>query len=284
MDYSAIKNQKVVRLARKLLAKRPFLVLLQALLITAAIGLALISLNSKHQSFSLHGARPGLLALGFSVYFIFYLAFALHWAYALFMSDQTFSRAQLLSFFASQPYKYLPSSAFSMSARSIYAKKLGSKIINTAKAQVRENLSLALSGGLLILAVKVNVVLAIVAALILGLATFGLARLKHHQKLLRYLPLIGLSATAWLISAFAFWLIVRGVGVSVDYSQALYLNTITFLASIAAVFVPAGIGVREAILFSQNLGVVPVLTWRICTILVDVISGVVAIFIIHKKK
>jgi hypothetical protein len=279
MDNPASRSKKITRI----LKNRKVLILVQVIFISAAIILAVLSLRSSDQSFELNFRNIPLLIAGALIYFVFFIVLALHWVYAIFLSEKKqLNPEYILSFFASQPYKYLPTSIFSMSSRSLYSKKIGAQLRHTISAQVREYASLFIS-GLLAIGLLKFASLWLTVTIASTLIILALLSYRSPNIFLKYLSLLSLSFLAWLVGGLSLQAVVNAMGAGVSYSEAVFLNTFTFLASIAAVFVPAGLGIREAILITQNVNLGAVFVWRICTIIVDVISGVLAIIKIHKK-
>ena len=52
----------------------------------------------------------------------------------------------------------------------------------------------------------------------------------------------------WLLSSLAIYFCVLSFSVQIGFNQVLLITTLSFLAGIAAFFMPAGIGAREAVL------------------------------------
>jgi len=291
MEFSFIKNlQKIAFKVKMLLKKRGVLLYVQVLLIAASIFLATLSLHSSRKSFSLSSINLGLLILGVIFYVIFYIIMSIHWSLVLSIVErQNLKLTQTLAFFASQPYKYLPTSAFSISSRSIYSKKVGARnIASTAKAQLVEYASIFLSGLLVVALVKSNlsasITITLTIIIFISLLTTGLYSYKITNPLYKYISLLFIIFCAWAVSGFSLFLIMHATGYFVSYSHAVYLNTATLIASLAAVLVPAGIGIREAILFGQNIGFSGVLVWRSVSVFVDVVTGALAILKINRKN
>ncbi len=290
MDISLIKNHQTLIKLRAILKKRLVLYSLQVFLIVAAITLAIFSLSRNHKSTNFSHVNIWFLVGGVITYLIFYLFFSVHWSFALsIVENRKIDRKQILAFFASQPYKYLPTSAFSVSSRSLYSVKLGAhKISTTAGAQLSEYGSLFASGLLIMVLTRIKLPMFIlvptVLLIFLSLSYVAIYLYRDLRKSTKYLVLISISLVSWIIGGLSFFFVLHGVNLHTSFEDAVYLNDATFLASIAAVLVPAGIGIREAILFSQNIGFSGVLVWRIISVVVDVMSGAFAIVKINKRK
>ena len=275
---------------RQLFANRAVLVVTQIVLIGLALALAVFSFHEDGTSIKLTAVNPPLVVAAIFIYSIFFFLFSVHWAYALHIIEKRhLSRRHVLAFFASQPYKYLPSSIFSMSARSIYSKKVGaSGISSTAKAQVLEYASIFGSGLLIIALARTGLSFSIIAPIcgliLVSLFLMNPGHYREANRVYRYLTLLSIALASWLVAGLSLYLTVHSVGSTISFSKAVYLNAATLLASLAAVFVPAGIGVREAIFFSQNVSTPAVLIWRALSVLVDLVGGLLAIYKINKQK
>lgn len=281
--------KKIADKLKKILRKRAVAIPFQVVLVGLAVGLALYTLPAYNGSVNLSEFNWLSISCGLVLYIIFYAVLSVHWTYALsIVENSSIQIAQILAFFASQPYKYLPSSIFSMSARSIYSRKIGAdSIMSTAKAQLVEYGSIFASGLIIIALSKTGIspIALIVSGLVLAfyLIYEKLYATKHKERYYKLLILLVVAFISWLIAGASLYFIIDGTGGTITYNEALFTNTAAFLASILAVFVPAGIGIREAILFSQNIGPVGAIAWRVCSILIDVIGGVVAILMVNRK-
>lgn len=281
--------QKIAVPFKAILARRAIQIPLQVVLISTAVALAIISLPDSHAPIDTAAFNWAEIFGGLSFYVIFYLVFAVHWAYALsIIENKKIHFGQILAFFSSQPYKYFPTSIFSFSARSVYSRKAGAEsLVATAKAQLVEYGSIFASGLIVIALAKAGVsAITLIASGLVACTYLLYEKLYVNRKrgrVYKYLILVLISTIGWLIAGISFYFVVQGVGDVVSYKQSLFINTAAYLASIAAIFVPAGIGIREAILFSQNVGFVGTLSWRICSIVIDIVSGIVAIISINKK-
>lgn len=282
------KSQKIIFQILAVLKKRYVLIPLQAVLIGAAVALAILSLPNSPERINWSNINFIYIVAGVLFYLAFYFIFAVQWTYAVHLAEKRkIDLNQMLAFFASQPYKYLPTSIFSFSARSIYSKKVGAtSIASTVKAQLIEYGSMFGGGGVLIVAVKTNILVALMLLFVLlGLAYLALRKLAVKSKGVNYkiFALILLSICGWLLAGLSFYYIVIAVGPSISIADALFVNTVAFLASIVAVLIPAGIGVREAIFLYQSVSFAGTLAWRVCSMVLDMAVGIIAIIIINKK-
>jgi uncharacterized membrane protein YbhN (UPF0104 family) len=223
----------------------------------------------------------------------FYALLALHWKLICDKYAKFPQRHQWLSFFASQPYKYLPSSIFAFSSRAVYAKKLGLPMKQSTLVQLLENINIIL-GAFLVAVVS----LAFQASLKIGIGASALTILclcgavlipsiKVPKSALylsghEWVKLLLLTFSAWLLAGTAFYLIVLANGQSISYLTAVAANSIAVGLGILAVFAPGGIGVREFVFSKFNISSGPIITWRLLTLIVDVIVGVAAIYTIKR--
>lgn len=235
----------------------------------------------------------GYLILAYILFFGFYILFSLHWLYICRLIDGRASNKQILAFFASQPYKYLPTSIFTFSFRAKFAKQAGMPLKQSSYAQLLENFDIVLGGAAVsaTLYIYSHSVLYGLLAAVVGVAILGVA---HHQKLTikvprknRTIPVYKMASklllmcAGWLVAGLSFWCVSKALGFQPNIALMIAANAAAYVASILAVFAPGGIGVRELILkwFSaQNAAVV---LWRLLTFSVDIILGISAIFAIR---
>lgn len=276
-------------MANSIIKSRLTLFVLQAVLIGAAIVLAVFSLRRSDATLSVSEINLLLIAGAAILYGLFYVFMAINWAYVVHIVEhRPIHWSQMWAYFASQPYKYLPTSAFSISARSIYAKKIGGlKLSATAKAQLIENGAIFASGLIIIALVKTNLSLAVLIPLVLlifvSLFSVSFSPYRELRRAYKYVTLVFITAVAWLVGGLSLFTTLHSLGAAISFEDAIYLHAATILASIAAVLVPAGIGIREAILFSQNIGLPGVLLWRALSVVVDLATGIAAIFKINRN-
>ncbi len=76
------------------------------------------------------------------LFLAYYFLMSLNWLMSTRLMDKKSKDRQLLVFLASQPYKYLPTSLFVFSSRSIYGNKLGLSLKDASVAQIFENSAL----------------------------------------------------------------------------------------------------------------------------------------------
>lgn len=239
------------------------------------------------------------LAVSAVTFLTSYILFAIHWRMACEMiepSNSSITERQSLSFFASQPYKYLPTSLFSFSYRAVYAKKLGLGIAKSSAAQMVEYTSM-LSANFFLFTLfytsTLDMRLASLEAVLGFLMALGFLRVKKFKikiknKNLHIDPpklvcMVALATTAWLISGMAFVLLNQALGLEIRFGEMVAANCLAFSLSILAVFAPGGIGVRELVYSTFSISNVAIIYWRILTFILDCVSGLIAILVIRSK-
>lgn len=243
--------------------------------------------------------NPIFLILSFVLFGGFYIVFSHHWLLAVRQVNPKAPNAQKLAFVASQPYKYLPTSAFTFSLRAVYAKKLGLSFKDSTLAQLLENfsligVSLALFG--ILFAFRLNamygilvllVCLGVEGVLFLGNKTF-IANIGSHTATVRTRGLsimFLVAALGWAITDVSLAMLNYSLGFGFDGVVSLMAaNNLAFAASILAFFAPGGIGVREVIFETFMVLPVTILCWRIMTFMFDMVFGIGAILLIRIRK
>ncbi len=202
-----------------------------------------------------------------------------------------------LAFFASQPYKYLPTSFFTLSFRAHYAHKLGMSLKDSTKAQLIENINMV-SGAVLLGTIAWYVfidgrvgamLLAVLGAFFALLWKYhhvdlhvGAAKIKLHMRCWIRGYLIVLAA--WLIIGMGFYVLAHALQPDVDFLRAVAATEYAFSAGIVAIFAPGGIGVREFVFSSFGFVASTVIVWRCITFVVDILLGVGAITIVARDQ
>ncbi len=233
----------------------------------------------------------GALFLGF------YGLLSLHWLYACRLVMQNVPRDQWLAFFASQPYKYLPTSLFTFSFRGVYAKKLGMSFRKSSLAQLLENLSLMVSSCFVatvffsarvqpLLAVPACIVAAGVVWLVLQKGASGLKfrGREFNVPSIQLVRLVALSTVSWLLAGGAFILLTYALGLQINILGLVLANTLAFALGILAVFAPGGIGIRELVYDFFGVAAGAIVAWRILTFVLDCLVGLVSIIAIRYRK
>jgi hypothetical protein len=245
---------------------------------------------------------PGLLVIATGLFGVFYGALATVWLLVARMFQPTTLPRVAAGFFAAQPFKYLPTSVFSFSARVKYARDCGVATGSAIRATLLDAVLFIGSGAALWLATGSYVALIIVVSVsfaCLVIVARGWEKLAGVPLVGRVLPprrpsavdaavVAALLGVAWLVSGVALYLVARAYDVPTDtfgIADAIRSNAVSYAASIAAVFAPAGIGVREALLLEADLPASVIVSWRLLTTAVDLVagSGAIVLFMIWRK-
>lgn len=275
--------------------------ILQAGLTLAVVILLLLKAHTLRDQivFSATFKNISLVCLSVMLFILFYLVMSCHWLMAVRIFKPDSHKKLILSFFASQPYKYLPTSLFSFSFRSKFAKDQGISVVNSAKAQLIENGNMIASGFLcasLALVFIYNyalglVIVCMVAALLYAVskssytASIRLSKNNFSLQPKKVVPLVALALAGWVIAGLALWVLGLATTGSVDALQSVAANSLAFSASILAVFAPGGVGVREYIYAYFGVGVTVIVMWRLLTLVLDIVLGfVAALKIAHLKR
>ncbi len=223
---------------------------------------------------------------------MFYGVLSVHWLMVCRLIDTKTPRSQMLSFFASQPYKYLPTSIFTFSSRARFSSKLGMGLKKSSAAQLIENFNLigsALGTGALLLVFQQSLWSGLGAAglgLLLAAAlwkkkTIYITKLHHEIALRTWLMALALSFCSWLIVGLGFAITTQIFGGETSLVDMIAANAIAFGASILAVFAPGGLGVRETIFTYFSVALGAIVMWRLITIVVDGLVGIAAAWLIR---
>jgi uncharacterized membrane protein YbhN (UPF0104 family) len=227
-----------------------------------------------------------------------YVFFALNWLISARIFRPNITKYQILVFFASQPYKYLPTSLFIFSSRAVFSKKLGLPIKQSSSAQLVENIILFtanISVFLIFYSFTVNnylslgliFIIVVVFLLIKNKNTIQI-KFKKNKFTINSIELgqaYLVSVTGWLITGLAFIAINKSLGLNIDFTNLMAANTIAFFLSMIAFFAPGGIGVREYVYKSFGVSTLAIIYWRIIVFFVDFLVGIPAIVAIkHFEK
>lgn len=239
------------------------------------------------------------LALAFVCFLFFYVIMSFHWLKVCRIVDTETKSIQALSFFASQPFKYLPSSIFTFSFRAKYAKQLGMSVKKSTRAQLIENFNI-LGSGLVVsvtfLAFSQSLMLGLLCLIIFALVVYLFIKfkieittpfVKGRRKLYIYklVPSFLLMFCAWVVSGLSFWLVSDSLNYTINLSLAISANAAAFIISILAIFAPGGLGVRELTLALFAIQNSAIIMWRLLTFVADIIVGVIAIiYILIRRK
>lgn len=244
----------------------------------------------------------GLVPLTLSLlsYVFFYATLSFHWLRSCrLVSGDDISSRQWLAFFASQPYKYLPTSLFTFSFRAKYARKLGMPVKSSSFAQLLENIGI-LSGGFLIAGILLMIVndqvllvlgLGIVAGVIYRFIPNDINNLipskkTNPKKIISKADIvknIALTSFAWFLAGLSFYFLNKSIGIEIEVIKAIAANAMAYSLGILAIFAPGGIGVREGVFAYFSISGAGIIAWRLVTLLVDLALGTVAVHQINKK-
>lgn len=237
---------------------------------------------------------PFVLIAG-AIFVCGYIVMAKHWLAVCRIVDPKASSNQTLAFFASQPYKYLPTSLFTFSSRATFASKLGLGLKQSTEAQVIENVNLigsSLLSGIILLLFIYNFLVgtaaaAIVVAVCLAIwhkKSIKIPLIKYNLELREWLKSLAVAAFGWLIIGFGFFVITSGIEGRFDPILAIAASDLATGLGILAVFAPGGIGVRELVFHYLTFASSTILIWRLTTFIVDIAIGVWAGFAISRSQ
>ncbi|MDO8335903.1 MAG: hypothetical protein Q7T74_03940 [Candidatus Saccharibacteria bacterium] len=224
-----------------------------------------------------------------------YIILANHWLAVCRIIEPKASSKQTLAFFASQPYKYLPTSIFTFSSRATFAAKFGLGIKQSTQAQVIENFNLIssaiVSGGLLLL-FRFNFWYGVVALAIITIAciviwhqrSVKIPFIKYNLDLQKWLKSLSIVTLGWLIIGFGFFVMTVGIEGRFEPILAVAASDLATGLGILAVFAPGGIGVRELVFHYLSFASGTILIWRLTTFMVDIVIGIWAGWTISRRQ
>lgn len=234
-----------------------------------------------------------LIAGGFFV--CGYIIMANHWLAVCRIIDPKSSNKQTLAFFASQPYKYLPTSLFTFSSRATFASKLGLGLKQSTEAQVIENVNLIgsslISGAVLLLFIYnfwlgllATVVIAAVCGTIWYKKFIKVPFTKYNLDLRKWLKSLAIVSLGWFVIGFGFFVITSGIEGRFEPILAIAASDLATGLGILAVFAPGGIGVREFVFQYLTFASGTILIWRLTTFVVDIVIGICAGLAISRSQ
>jgi hypothetical protein len=239
------------------------------------------------------------VALSAALFIAGYTLFAFNWLFGARIFDRNITKYQLLVFFASQPYKYLPTSLFVFSSRAVFSKKLGLPLKQSSVAQVIENSALfaanfslfAVLCGIMASTLLGCIVVAVIATILIFAYFKKSIQINIKQKSLslsthNLLKMYLLSVLGWIMVGMAFVSLNKSIGLDIKFISLIAANTIAFSLSMLAFFAPGGIGVRELVYSSFSVNALAIIYWRIMVFALDFVVGipsVVAIKYIENK-
>lgn len=224
-----------------------------------------------------------------------YVIMAKHWLAVCRIVEPKASSNQTLAFFASQPYKYLPTSIFTFSSRATFASKLGMGLKQSTEAQVIENINLIgssmLSGMILLLFIYNFLIGAIAAVIVVAICaaiwhkkSIKIPLIKYNLDLRDWLKSLSIAAFGWLVIGFGFFVITSGIEGRFDPILAIAASDLATGLGILAVFAPGGIGVRELVFHYLTFASSTILIWRLTTFIVDIAIGMWAGWAISRSQ
>lgn len=248
----------------------------------------------KETNFSGLSNNWWMLILAFICFVLFYVILSFHWLKVCKIVDPDTKSVQALAYFASQPFKYLPSSIFSFSFRAKYAKQLGMSVKKSTYAQLLENFNILGSGLVVSVTFFVfthSIMLGILCLIVFALVAYLSVRFKVEVKvpltkgkcilyIYKLVPSFLLITCAWVVSGLSFWLVSNSLNCTIDLGLAISANAAAFVVSILAVFAPGGIGVRELTLSLFAVQNSAIILWRLVTFTADMIIGFGAVIYI----
>jgi uncharacterized membrane protein YbhN (UPF0104 family) len=247
----------------------------------------------------------GVFVLAVAVSFVAVAAYGLVWPYLLRRLGVRANAGWVGMFFTSQLGKYLPGSVWQYAGRVGLAKRRGVAVQTTLVSILAEVALSSIVAGLLGLLVAPGwVALVVLAAIVVAVVVTFLAARRLAPLVLRLVARLRIDR-ATLVAAvraapvggvlyipvlgaygLAFWLTGRALFGVPAGQLGIYIGTfaLAWLAGLAAVFAPGGIGVREAViaaLLSSKLGeahaIVLAATSRIVLVAIDLVLGLLAL-------
>lgn len=229
------------------------------------------------------------------VFTLGYWLMAQHWQRVCEVVDGSAQKRQWLAFFASQPYKYLPTSIFTFSFRAVYAGKLGMSFKRSSEAQVIENINLigtSIFIGLFLLSLLFSWIFAVLLGaagslllvLLWKLRFFNIPKLHIRINLREWLKTLPLVVGGWIFMGCGFYIVSSVIDNVFSPISAVAANSLATGVGILAIFAPGGIGVRELVFSLFFYTSTSIIIWRLVTFLVDIAIGVVAIWAIARSR
>lgn len=238
--------------------------------------------------------KPLEVSISAVCFLLFYGLMSMHWKRICDNYTKFPQQKQWLAYFASQPYKYLPSSFFTFSSRAVYASKLGLPAKQSSLVQIIENFNILLGGfGVAV------VFLAFASSLSLGLLISGaglltiaaisripavrLPKTAYSIAGKQWVKLFLFSLAGWVFAGSAFYFMLLASGEGASFVPAVAANAIAMCLGIVAIFAPGGIGVREFVYSKFSISTTGIIMWRLLTLFIDLAVGLVAILLINRQ-
>lgn len=233
-------------------------------------------------------AAAGLFVVG-------YIFLARHWLLMCRLVDKNTSSKQWLAYFASQPYKYLPTSLFTFSSRATFAAKFGMSLKKSTEAQLIENVNLigtALGIGITLLVLINSFLLglglvaaqAILCLLLWKQKSLTIPKVNITLDLRKWIISLSVVTAGWVIIGLGFLLMVMSLENRFEPVLAIAANNLATGLGITAIFAPGGIGVRELVFSYLGFASGTILIWRLTTFTVDIVVGIWAAWAISRSQ
>ncbi len=271
--------------AARFFGERPRLTrAIQALVLLTTLGLCGWAVSSEWSKAEprLANAEPGYLALSVAFVAAYYLVFILGWirmlaAWGINLAYRPALQAEMISMLA----KYLPGGVWTPAARTVALRRsAGVTDTPTVLASILVEAGLSAVSGVIVFIVSLAWVRGVDAPL-WALVAFGvlLASLLHPrvfqplaEKLLRpfgahrieplpfpvMLVLLLFYCATWLLGGAALYFMLRSLGADVGLTTIPFLGGVSAVGAIVAVlavFLPSGLGAREASMYGLLLAV-----------------------------
>jgi glycosyltransferase 2 family protein len=257
---------------------------IQLVLVAVTLGFCAWAVQSQWSKAGprLENASPQYLALSFAVVAVYYLVFILGWIRMLEAWDiRVPYHVALQSEMVSMLAKYLPGGVWTPAARALALRRYGGVTDTpTVLASILVEAGLSAISGVIVFVVSLAWVRDVNAPLLplIGFALLLTAALHPRvfrplsNKLLKpfgadHLEPLPFSLTVglllfycgtWLIGGFAVYFMLRAVGAEVGLATIPFLGGVSAVGAIVAVlavFVPSGLGAREASMYGLLLAV-----------------------------
>jgi glycosyltransferase 2 family protein len=256
----------------------------QAVLVAATVGLcawAVVDQWSKAEP-RLAAAEPGWLLLGFGFVAVYYLVFILGWirmlaAWDIHVPYRPALQAEMVSMLA----KYLPGGVWTPAARTVALRRAaGVTDTPTVLASILVEAGLSAISGVIVFVVSLAWVrdvdaplpALILFALLLALLLHPRVFRRLARRLLRpfgaeeveplpfgvTLVLLLFYCATWVVGGMAVYCMLRSLGSNVGLSVVPFLGGVSAVGAIVAVlavFLPSGLGAREASMYGLLLAV-----------------------------
>jgi uncharacterized membrane protein YbhN (UPF0104 family) len=230
------------------------------------------------------------LVLSLVLFLLFYLLLAFNWSLVLEMVTNKKNLNYMKSFFASQPYKYLPTSIFSFSYRAVYAKKQGISVKNSSIAQLVEYVTIIacsfITASIMYMATinyyYVFLLVPIVCTMFINKTITVIYKNSTITMSTKKLATsMNITILAWVMCGVSLYYLAKSIGFSYNLLELIITNSMAYTFGIIAFFAPGGIGVREYIFSLFGIASILIIYWRLLTLSVDLITGLIAIHLIN---